>query len=79
MMIDSSGVQLAVRSLIHVIRPSLRPGSLAEQLDSLHRIFIVEKLEEKFDISMRSLLFDREAWQALESLVQAIERKLTEE
>ena len=77
-MASSFDIQLAVRSVIDEIKPYLRSVSLAEQLDSLHRIFVVEKLEEKLGIPLRTLLFDRETWQSLESLVQAIERKLTE-
>jgi hypothetical protein len=69
-------LQTTVVSVIQEVKPNFREEALAEQLDSLHRIFVVEKLEEKLQISARSLLFDRRAWQCLDSLVSAVEERL---
>lgn len=77
-MIDANLVYEKILLAIQDIVPTLRVDSLGEQLDSLHRIFLVEQLEREFAIQARDILFDREAWKSVDTLAGAIKQKLLE-
>lgn len=74
MIIESEGLKKRVLHAIQLILPAYSHGPLGEQLDSLHRIFIIEQLESELQVNLRAVLFNRNAWIDLESLVDALKK-----
>jgi len=75
-MSDYSDLESKILTLIQKASPSLRKGSFPEQLDSLHRIFLIEQLEEEYQVSLRELIFERSAWSNFDAFIAFIRQKI---
>ena len=68
-------LQSTILRIIESVIPLNHERELSEQLDSLHRIFIIERIEQEVKLELRDILLSRDAWKTIESLVNTIERK----
>lgn len=58
--------------VIEKVAPDVNQGALGEQLDSLHRLFVIEQLESEFQKEFHAVLFDRNAWKNIDALSQRV-------
>ena len=72
MKFDVQDVTLEVLAIIQQILPNYIEGPLSEQLDSLHRLFVIEQLEKKFQVDLYEVLFDKEVWSNILTLSKSV-------
>jgi acyl carrier protein len=51
---------------------------LAEKLDSLHRLYIIEKLESRYGIDLSQLLANQILWRRSEAIASEVYEKVSE-
>lgn len=69
-------IQNYLESLINSIIIFDKARPLAEQLDSLHRLYVIEQLEQYLGEELHTTLFEKTAWNSISTLTSYIDKKL---
>ena len=69
-------IQNYLESLINSIIIFDKTRPLAEQLDSLHRLYVIEQLEQYLGEELHTTLFEKTPWNTISTLASYVDKKL---